>query len=74
MLAELPRAHGGDFDLVTGAPSPFATARDKVWLVHVWDVVRMHRSRGVADEALGKLLEKNERREQEIFDAMGLEA
>jgi uncharacterized protein (DUF3820 family) len=74
VLAELSRTHGVDFGLVTGAPSPFATAREKVWLVHVWDVVRTHRSRGVADEALGKFLEKNKRREQEIFDVMGLGA
>jgi Putative quorum-sensing-regulated virulence factor len=74
VLAELPRTRGGDFDLVTGAPSPFAMAREKIWLVHVWDVVRTHRSRGVADEALGKFLEKNKRQEQEIFDAMGLGA
>jgi uncharacterized protein (DUF3820 family) len=74
LFAELPRAYGGEFDLFTGAPNPFATARERerVWLVHVWDVVRTHKSRGVADEALGRFLEKNKRREQEIFDEMGL--
>ncbi len=48
--------------------------KHRYFLFHVYDLVKTHASKDIADEALAKFLEKNEQREWEIYGMLGLGA
>jgi hypothetical protein len=69
ILDQLPAVNGYNLlgEFVESTPQ-----RPKYWLYHVWDLVRDRQSCGAANVALARFKQKNKRREQDIWDAMGL--
>ena len=68
-LINIPMAHGKN---ALGKPSGSTPTRPKYWLYDVWDFVRARDSQAIADRALRRFLTKNQRREGEIMEEMGL--
>lgn len=66
-LGSLPKVAGGHGGLI-------GNAKARYYLFHVYDFVKTHASKAVADRALERFLQKNEGRVQEIYGMLGLGA
>ncbi|KAH6707666.1 hypothetical protein BKA61DRAFT_615526 [Leptodontidium sp. MPI-SDFR-AT-0119] len=66
-LGSLPKVAGGHGGLI-------GNAKARYYLFHVYEFVKTHASKAVADRALERFLQKNEGRVQEIYGMLGLGA